>query len=51
MTNTTRRTFLTDIVRSTAALPLIDWSRGMAKQRVPHIGFMSGAEPSLIASF
>ncbi|HEX4913891.1 MAG TPA: hypothetical protein VFV51_08030, partial [Vicinamibacterales bacterium] len=46
-----RRRFLADMVRLTAAFPLIDWSRGMAQQRVPRIGFMSGAEPSLIASF
>jgi putative tryptophan/tyrosine transport system substrate-binding protein len=47
----TRRTFLTDMARFTATLPLIDWSHAMAQQRVPRIGFMSGAEPSLIASF
>ena len=47
----TRRTFLTDMARFTAALPLIDWSRAVAQQRGPRIGFMSGAEPSLIASF
>lgn len=46
-----RRAFLADMVRYTAALPLLDWSHGMAQQRVPRIGFMSGAEPSLIASF
>ena len=46
-----RRRFLADMVRVTAAFPLIDWSHGMAQQRVPRIGFMSGAEPSLIASF
>jgi putative tryptophan/tyrosine transport system substrate-binding protein len=32
-------------------LPAIDWSRQTAPQRVPRIGFMSGAEPSLIVSF
>lgn len=46
-----RRRFLTDMARFTAAFPLIDWTRGGAQQRVPRIGFMSGAEPSLIASF
>ena len=46
-----RRTFLAGMVRFTAALPLIDWSRHIAQQRVPRIGFMSGAEPSLISSF
>ena len=51
MTYPTRRTFLADMARFTAALPLIDWSRDMAQQRVPRIGFMSGAEPSLISSF
>jgi len=47
----TRRAFLADMARFTAALPLIDWSGAMAQQRVPRIGFMSGAEPSLISSF
>jgi putative tryptophan/tyrosine transport system substrate-binding protein len=47
----TRRTFLADMARCTAALPLLDWSPAMAQQRIPRIGFMSGAEPSLIASF
>ena len=51
MTYPTRRTFLADMARFTAALPLIDWSRDIAQQRVPRIGFMSGAEPSLISSF
>ena len=51
MTCPARRTFLADMVRFTAALPLIDWSRDTAQQRVPRIGFMSGAEPSLISSF
>ena len=51
MTYPARRTFLADMGRFTAALPLIDWSRDMAQQRVPRIGFMSGAEPSLISSF
>lgn len=51
MKHSTRRTFLTDMAQLTAALPLIGWSHAMALQRVPRIGFMSGAEPSLIASF
>jgi putative tryptophan/tyrosine transport system substrate-binding protein len=51
MAYATRRTFLADMARFTATLPLIDWSGAMAQQRVPRIGFMSGAEPSLIASF
>jgi putative tryptophan/tyrosine transport system substrate-binding protein len=46
-----RRTFLAEMARFTAALPLIDWSRDAAQPRVPRIGFMSGAEPSLISSF
>src|SRR5688500_3906337 len=46
-----RRRFLADTARFAAALPLVDWSDAMAQQRVPRIGFMSGAEPSLIASF
>jgi putative ABC transport system substrate-binding protein len=46
-----RRAFLAGMMRFTAALPLIDWSDPRAQQRVPRIGFMSGAEPSLIASF
>ena len=48
MTYSSRRTFLAQL---TAALPLIAGSRAMAQQRLPRIGFMSGAEPSLIASF
>ena len=51
MTYSTRRTFLADTARLAAALPLFDWSRGMAQPRLPRIGFMSGAEPSLISSF
>jgi putative ABC transport system substrate-binding protein len=51
MTATSRRTLLADMARFTAALPLIDWSRHLAQPRVPRIGFMSGAEPSLISSF
>ena len=46
-----RRAFVADMLRFTAVLPLIDWSAAVAHQRVPRIGFMSGAEPSLIASF
>jgi putative tryptophan/tyrosine transport system substrate-binding protein len=50
MTHSTRRAFVADLARFTAALPLIDpWH--IAQQRVPRIGFMSGAEPSLISSF
>lgn len=51
MTDPSRRTFLAGIAQFTAALPLIDWSRDFAQRRVPRIGFMSGAEPSLISSF
>ena len=51
MTSTTRRTLLARMARGTAALPLIGWSRAIAQQRVARIGFMSGAEPSLISSF
>jgi putative tryptophan/tyrosine transport system substrate-binding protein len=51
MTCQTRRTVLAKMARFTAALPLIDWSRAMAQQRVPRIGLMGGAEPSLISSF
>ena len=51
MADTTRRTLLAGMARLSAAFPLIHWSRAMAQQRVPRIGFMSGAEPSLIASF
>jgi hypothetical protein len=51
MTYSTRRTLLADMARFTAALPLIDWSRDVAQQRMPRIGFMSGGEPSLISSF
>ena len=47
----TRRAFLSSTGRLAAALPLIDWSRWIVQQRVPRIGFMSGAEPSLISSF
>ena len=50
MTYPTRPRFLADTARITAALPLVDWSLASA-QRVPRIGFMSGAEPSLISSF
>ena len=46
-----RRKFLADMVRLTAAFPLVNWSHGIRQQRVSRIGFMSGAEPSLIASF
>jgi putative ABC transport system substrate-binding protein len=46
-----RRRFLATMTRLTAALPFIDWSRHVAQRRVPRIGFMAGAEPSLIASF
>lgn len=46
-----RRGFLVDMARFTAALPVIDWSRAMAQQRVPRIGFISGAEPSLVSAF
>jgi putative ABC transport system substrate-binding protein len=51
MTSSTRRTFLAGLTRFTAALPLTGWSRDTAQPRVPRIGFMSGAEPSLISSF
>ena len=46
-----RRAFLADLIRLAAVLPLGDWSRRTAQKRVPRIGFMSGAEPSLISSF
>ena len=51
MPYSTRRTVVTSLARFTAALPLIDWPRDIRQQRAPRIGFMSGAEPSLIASF
>ena len=51
MTDPSRRTFLAGIAQFTAALPSIDWSLDFAPRRVPRIGFMSGAEPSLISSF
>jgi putative ABC transport system substrate-binding protein len=51
MTYSTRRTFLAVTARLTAALPMIGWPRDTAQPRVPRIGFMSGAEPSLISSF
>jgi putative ABC transport system substrate-binding protein len=51
MTHSTRRTFLADMARFSAALPVLEWSRDMAQSRLPRIGFMSGAEPALIASF
>lgn len=51
MTESTRRTFLADLASLTAALSVTGWSRAMALQRVPRIGFVSGAEPSLISSF
>ena len=47
----TRRTFLAGMARFTAALPVMNWSREQGQPRVPRIGFMSGAEPSLISSF
>jgi putative tryptophan/tyrosine transport system substrate-binding protein len=46
-----RRSFLKGLARFAAALPLLDRSRLATRQRVPRIGFMAGAEPSLIASF
>jgi putative ABC transport system substrate-binding protein len=51
MSDSPRRTFLADLARFSAALPMFVWPRDMAQQRVPRIGFMSGAEPSLISSF
>jgi putative ABC transport system substrate-binding protein len=51
MSFATRRTFLADMSRFAAAAPLAGASGATAQQRVPRIGFMSGAEPSLIASF
>jgi putative ABC transport system substrate-binding protein len=51
MAHPTRRRIVADMARFAAALPLIEGSRAMAQQRLPRIGFMSGAEPSLIASF
>jgi putative tryptophan/tyrosine transport system substrate-binding protein len=45
-----RRRFLAELVLCAAAVPAADWS-GTWRQRVPRIGFLSGAEPSLIASF
>ena len=51
MTAPSRRTFLAGMAQFTAALPLIDWSLDQEQRRVPRIGFMSGAEPSLISSF
>src|SRR5215212_1876035 len=51
MSYSTRRTFLAEIARFTAAVPVIDWSCGIVQSRVPRIGFMSGSEPSLISSF
>jgi len=46
-----RRTFLGDMCLFTAALPVVAWPGQTAQPRVPRIGFMSGAEPSLISSF
>ena len=43
----TRRRLLVDLARFTAALPLL----AIEPQRVSRIGFMSGAEPSLIPAF
>jgi putative ABC transport system substrate-binding protein len=51
MSDLTRRTFLATTGRAVAALPLIDWPGGIPQQRLPRIGFMSGAEPSLIPAF
>ena len=51
MTNSTRRTFLVNLGRFAGALSLIGWTRETTGQRVPRIGFMSGAEPSLIPTF
>ena len=39
------------MVRFAAALPLIDWSRHIAQERIPRIGFIGGTEPSLVSSF
>jgi putative ABC transport system substrate-binding protein len=46
-----RRTFLADLGRFAAALPMIGWHRDAAQPAMPRIGFTSGAEPSLISSF
>ncbi len=51
MTRSDRRTFLVGLTRLSAALPLVGWPRNSTQPRVPRIGFMSGAEPSLIAFF
>jgi putative ABC transport system substrate-binding protein len=45
-----RRTFLADLMVCAAAVPAVEWS-STRRQRVPRIGFMSGAEPSLVSSF
>ena len=49
--NSSRRRFLGNLATFAAALPLIGNVRGGAQQRLPRIGFMSGAAPSLISSF
>lgn len=51
MTHSSRRTFVADLARLTVALPLVGGARATAQPRVPRIGFMGGAEPSLIAHF
>ena len=51
MSDSTRRAFIARVVPFTAALPFITWSPMTAQGRLPRIGFMSGAEPSLISSF
>lgn len=47
----TRRGFLANAAWLAAALPLIGWPRSLVQQRVPRIGFISGAEPSLVSAF
>ena len=51
MTSPNRRTFLTGMARLASVLPLMHRFGGIAQARVPRIGFMSGAEPSLISAF
>jgi putative ABC transport system substrate-binding protein len=51
MTQPGRRRFIVDVLGLAAAVPWLGARRADAAARVPRIGFMSGAEPSLISSF
>jgi putative ABC transport system substrate-binding protein len=46
-----RRKFLVNVAGSSVAVPLVGWPHLLRQQRVPRMGFISGAEPSLVSAF